>query len=176
MKKINFIKFIKDVMKASQIDGKLHLYTPDDYKVLGYYNNRPIALLKEPDDIRVHGFGSVMCIAVKNIGGYLILRDSYLDGIPDYVKQFSINHEIGHILNGDLDHYDTVKTVTYNGVRVVKDLSFEYKADIYAASVIGADYAISALTYIRRSLPFGLASKKQLNQRIKNIKRYSGSL
>lgn len=96
-------------------------------------------------------------------GVYYIATDDEYKKLPPQVKKFFILHEVGHILNGDLDKESNMNILGFPK----RDMNQEYLADEYAASIIGIKKAIKCLTFI--NTVEGI-SKRDISKRIGNLK------
>lgn len=121
---------------------------------------------------------SVLCKAtclftctLKDITGKpWIVHDTYFTEIPEMVKKFLIAHEIGHIVNGDLERGEK-EIKKFNNERYSKKGSeLEFKADEYAAKIIGHKNVLKCLKFLKKNTSFLVMSRRDTNNRIKHIK------
>lgn len=84
----------------------------------------------------------------------LIVTDDGFAKLPRTVRLFLLSHEVGHVLNGDLEK-ETVALKTYSRAFGVLP-KMEVEADRYAASVVGLDAAKRSILYLvhKTNLPF----------------------
>ena len=106
-------------------------------------------------------------------GRAVILCDDIHDEAPDNVKGFLELHEIGHVVNGDLERLASQKSQgIINLTRFLpwsETKKAEYRADAYAVSKIGKKEVLYGLEYLYRMVEFPLLTKLELRSRINRI-------
>ena len=173
---------IKLTPKASELDFyNKHTITFFNYNKLEQvpgYNE--IFYYSSPMDSFMHTNGMVGMAATKvrfllNSGSFItcdtILHDAAYDTLPEYVKQFLLAHEIGHIQNGDLKELSEESAKKLFIKRAFGLLpKMEIKADSYAASIVGLDTAKRALKFLFKNTDLPFNSKFELKRRYRKIR------
>ena len=99
----------------------------------------------------------------------MIIRDSNFDSLTDICKDFIVHHELGHIYNKD------TSMVPYKSklIMIKRALGFtpkmEFKADNFAACVLGKYNCIYALFELLRNKKVCIISKIEIIKRIIRI-------
>lgn len=97
-----------------------------------------------------------------------IFIDTQFNKLNEHIKDFILYHEIGHKICGHIS-----KNVLINIKRDIVSLfsvsKEELEADAFAASIVGYDNAIDALSYLKNQ--YNGIAKIQLNRRCLILKR-----
>lgn len=173
MKKINVTRIVlKDMFNYKTEYNRLFVYNPDQYTVIGYYKNLPIA--KVIDNKHCHLSGKFLAMAKKQaFNGYLVVFDDLAEDCPKYVQKFLEYHEIGHIMSGHLDKLGKqgIKNYMNRLLGKGKEAKMEYEADSYSAKMIGNYWAIASLMYLKRHFKLGFFCGLELRRRINYIRK-----
>lgn len=172
MKKVNTNKIvIRDMIKYGGTN-RVFLYTKDQYKIIGKHNNLPIAKVIDNKCIHLNGF--CLAMAQKQItNGYLVVFDDMANGCPKYVQRFLENHEVGHIKMNHITNNAENRIIYFikRYLGIGKEIRMEYEADNFSANIIGRDWALESLLYIKRHFNLGLSGNIELKRRIRKIRK-----
>lgn len=123
--------------------------------------------------------GSVFAAILEtDDGSPIVITDALYDQLDDTTKKFIIAHEIGHIMNpviDDRDEYERWEDEILEDYSV--ELESEYKADEYAAKIVGVEAAIHAMKDIQDSLnscadiPEDPCADELFSMRISNLEK-----
>ena len=165
---------------------KLHIYNKKDFNLSGYNKTmefdinyfKPIDGININDiykyDIAVdeimHTRGLALMAAVKvyycGTTSNLIMYDTSFEKLPLGVQEFLMYHEIGHIVNKNLD------TLTESEAKnlIIKRALFilpkmEVEADKYAASILGTDKVKQIMLFMIKNTNLPFTSKLELLKR-----------
>lgn len=123
----------------------------------------------------VHSISSIIACTgfINTINGMTdcIFVDDRYDILPDYVKDFFIYHEIGHIKNQHFKYNDVINkgASKYAFSRIFKLRQEEVEADEYSMNIIGEENAIKALDFLINNTKIGFTTKKELKLRRKEL-------
>lgn len=119
----------------------------------------------------MHHIGGALAMATKLDFGSVIhnvvLHDSGFNKLPNYVQEYMMQHEIGHIVNGDLEKVPNAKSAQL----ILIGRSFgilpamEVAADKYAASMVGIKQTRAAMMFLVRRTDLPLISKIEFLRR-----------
>lgn len=140
-----------------------------------------IFIYKSPVDDYMHPMGIVGAAATKikfktitgkEIVCNTIVHDSAFEKLPKYVQRFLVSHEIGHIVNGDIDNLTEKESTNLIIKRVLGILpTMEICADSYAASIIGTGNAKESLKWLIRNTDLPIISKIELFRRCRRLSK-----
>ncbi len=174
MEKINVYKkqsFIQGFINGMKHANDTFQIKPEHIKSLGnnIYNYEVAA------DDYLHNKGIVLAsiVTASNIfrSFYVILHDSNVNKLPEFVIEFLLQHEIGHAMNGDLEKVrtdiDSTKLVLKRALGLLPQM--EILADAYAASINGTENTKRAIRFLihNTNLPFN--SKFELFRRYRRL-------
>ena len=98
-----------------------------------------------------------------------IIYDNYFETAPEEVQQFITQHEIGHIVNKDLENpKKCFRTFVKRSFGLLTD--FEHKADTYAATMLGLDKYIRALSWMKNNTDLPFLCKLEISNRMKALR------
>lgn len=147
----------------------------DDFemiKTITLENGKEIAIVKNSEYLHKQGY-AFAAVAFFTSFDYdtLIVVDNYFEIIPEYIQNFYIQHEIGHIMNGDLDK--SIEELAKINKERQKGIipQMELDADYYAAQQVGFEDAINALQYIIDNTDIFSGTRHEHKVRIKNLER-----
>lgn len=137
----------------------IHLNKPQESGLGGFirssmFKDLPIVVDTSSEDERECDF-ACLAAAKNGVVPRVKMTEEIFYGIKrnEPIARFSLLHEIGHHINGDLSNKDfTSETYDENRVAAVKQgrvLEFELKADAFACSYLGLDYSIKALEQLK---------------------------
>lgn len=173
MKKIKLALSMKEILGSG---SKLTIFTDNKLKPIKncnafYYedamdNYMHSNLVAGMATVKIRFFTIYGTFEDRNV----ILHDSSYTEFPRYVKRFLIEHEIGHVKNGDLE-MDPSKSkfaIIKRSFGILPKM--EIKADAYASAVVGNYNAKKALLFLRKRTDLPLISKFELMRRYYKIK------
>ena len=106
----------------------------------------------------------------------VILHDSAFEKMPENVQRMFVEHEIGHIMNGDTENISLATSLKYLAMRMIGIIpNIELKADEYAAKQIGYAETINAFSYVIKHVNLPLISKLEVIRRRNHLKRRRSS-
>ena len=122
----------------------------------------------EPCDDYIHAVGSAFAIAQKTIltdnsgrKSGIIFCASYLSKLDEETQNFVMCHEVGHIVNGDLENMTGLLSRLIMLLRILGIVpKMEIMADAFAASVIGKDATKKSLMWLAKFKPLGLIGRR----------------
>lgn len=174
--KVRCLDVFKEIVKArsSSWPGEFNFLTINETLICKDYpdlKDRIVHVCEDVDELRKRG---LLFIAAINAEGkeneYIILVDQYLYLLPKQAQLFFLLHELGHIVNGDLDISKKGELKKHNLKRILfKKSDIEFKADEYAMSKTNLTTSISALNSIMEITGYGVLSRKEIRIRIKNL-------
>lgn len=148
-------------MKEIHIDGE-EVMEFDNKKIFFAYNHDFV----EYND-------ALFCVSLKDSNHknrYYIIADNNFKKLTPVAKRFLVFHELGHVVNGDLELKNFFKCAIYSFIRSFFGIGnkMEYKADNYAVRNVGK---ISALNSMKEliDLKGDQLSKKELDERKRRI-------
>ena len=121
-------------------------------------NNHKIYLVYSPFYGRMYGMPVISCVKDKETGREIVVAGAMFNFMTKTTQKVLTDHEIGHIINGDLDED--------------RDIEREFKADAYSASINGKKAVIDALKETL-DLPFFIVSPQAVDEIKKRIKKLS---
>lgn len=136
-----------------------------------------IFIYNENMDDYLRSKGAALCatLVVTFLNGEsrnLIIYDSWFKKIPDYAQKTIIQHEIGHIKNGDIINLSETKSRKIIVLRTLGILDkSEIKADEYSASVVGVASAVKTMIFMIRKTNFPLSTKIEFFRRSRKLLR-----
>ena len=161
-----------------QIKSKIS-YNPIGAKLTMFYQNHcveiydGIYMYDEPVDDYLHKQAMILCASTTVDFGEgpinLIVYDSKFKKCPKIMQEYAINHEIGHIINGDFK--DMKKLERENKKRLLGILpDMEVQADLHAALVMGPAKVKHIMKYMMLNTDLPLGTKIELFRRYNRIK------
>ena len=176
IKRINFNGVVmKDMLRVyAGNESPRIIYTKDEYEVVGKYEGSNI--VKVVDNLLIHSLGCCLASAQKSWGGsYMIVTDDVFNKCPRYVKEFIVNHEIGHIKLGHLETTARSQWIYLIkrafGGKTSKAFMNELAADQFSAAEIGYDKALHALGYMANHFNLGTIGNAEIRKRMRHIQR-----
>lgn len=117
---------------------------------------------------------ALFCVSLKDSNHknhYYIIADDNFRRVSNASKRFLVFHELGHIINGDLEEKNFLKCTIYSLIRRIFGLSnkIEYKADVHAVRYVGKISALNSMNELIDIKGYQL-SKIEMEERIKRIK------
>ena len=148
--------------KEIRIDGE-EVMEFDDKKIFFAYNHE-----------FVEYNNALFCISLKDSNHknrYYIIADNNFRNVSAGTKRFLVFHELGHIINGDLEEKNFLKYIIYSFTRRVFGIGnkTEYKADAHAVRHVGKTSALNSM-YELLSVKGHQLSRIEMEERIKRIK------
>ena len=124
----------------------------DEDKVIGTYNGKDIIFMKNEKSEMMISMGMAICCVAPFMFNdekkYIILHDNTFDKLPKKVQDMFVQHEIGHVMNGDLENITVLKSLGMILLRTIGIIpKMEIDADEYAAKQLGFDLAVKTLIY-----------------------------
>jgi hypothetical protein len=119
------------------------------------------------DPLRLKSIGARFAFAAKVNDQYVIFTDELYVEAPQEVREFVLNHELGHILNGHVEKYNVWKMLKRVLIGLVTIDKMEIEADHYAIEQMSASRVVSSLTYINNRL-----STSEINRRIALVNEF----
>jgi hypothetical protein len=152
----NYIK-----AKGLKSGSKLHKEVTDTYG----NDLKLIENFKGYDVLEIQGFlrnvfiGINAYAAINYNGNAIILTTKAVHDIPANMKQFLLNHEVGHIENNhSIKILKDLEDVTVKSIDT-RNLNYEVEADAYAVNKVGKDIAISTLQWLIKKISSGIIIK-----------------
>lgn len=135
------------------------------------FDNKKIFFAYNHDFVEYNN--ALFCVTLKDSNHknrYYVIADNNFKKLSSAAKRFLVFHELGHIVNGDLEPKNFIKCTIYSFIRSFFGIGnkMEYKADNYAVRHVGK---ISALNSMKEliDLKGDQLSKKELDERKKRI-------
>ena len=130
-----------------------------------------VAIHTEPCDEYMHSNGMLLAAAnaidlnnpddIRNAG--VIIYDSYLLKLDKDIQDFFINHEIGHIMNGDMKVASAKKSEMLLFLRRHGLIPImEFKADAFAAAIVGKNVAKKSFMHLLRLKSLSFVCKRDI--------------
>ena len=171
MVKVKTMKKLKLKSKVNYNPGlaALEMFQYDRFHKL----TKDTYLYLDPKDDFLHSQCALLCCVTKMnyIDGNLvnlIVFDSKFLTCPKSIKEFFVNHEMGHVINKDHDN------PKYKQEKLLRLFGFlpemEVNADLFAASVMGTDKVKNIIKYLITNSDLPLSTKFELFRRYTRIK------
>ena len=121
----------------------------------------------------VESNGALFCLSLKDSNHknrYYIIADNNFRKVTNTAKRFLAFHELGHIINGDLEEKRFLKCTIYSWLRQRFGIgnNLEFKADNHAVRHIGKRAALDSIAELI-AIKGEQLSKKEMDERIKRI-------
>lgn len=168
--KIKVYNFKKQIM--SNVIPEMSYFFGENMK--GYRDG--IYIYSEPVDNFLWRRNLLLCCCIKLKFGEdvynTILTDSNFRKLPKIVQRALIEHEIGHVVNKDIEDLSESEA---NKLVIQRLFGFlpemEVKADAYAASVIGHSKMIEAFKFMVKNTNLPFNTKIEIIRRIFKLKK-----
>lgn len=96
-----------------------------------------------------------------------IYVDDFYFMFPDYVQEFILYHELGHIVN---KHTDSVLDIRIHNLRrLFRVDELEIEADAYAVKYLGKEKSLKALMYLHNRIHLPMLSRREIKKRIRRV-------
>lgn len=165
--KIKMWKQIKSEMGLAKIFYKEDEFEP--IKTLAV-EGKEIPVVKHSDYLHCQGMALAATAVFEGFENpILIVVDNYFDMLPLTAQDFFIQHEIGHIVNGDMNQSKEVLDKWTEDRKKCIIPECEFYADYYAANQLGFDVAINAMEFMIKNTDMYSGTKSEFRRRIKYL-------
>lgn len=172
--KLNCKLSMKDIIESKV--KSCPYYTGCQEEMFTTQEGRELKIIKISDSDNLHGNGYVLGGVFRNQlsdDSFLIITDDRFAQLPEPVRKFIIDHELGHLYyNNIMDGkpFTVIKEQFKRSLNLSKSLQREFEADCYSMKINGYFKTVNALRYLYDKCDFPKATQKELAFRIRALK------